>query len=120
MSIKGMKKISFVWGAILVIIVIGLTVIGFVYKNKSNDYKNMEKNLVEITKKYVELKFLYPDPNQKLKISFSELKQNDLIEELKKDDQECDGYVIIKNNGTAYEYKGYVSCPNYSTKGYEN
>ena len=41
------------------------------------------------------------------------------IEELKKDDHTCDGYVIVKSNGTVCEYKGYVSCPKYTTKDYE-
>ena len=44
---KRMKVISVVWGLILVLLVIGLTVIGFVYKHESEVYKEYEELLVK-------------------------------------------------------------------------
>ena len=58
-DLKKMRIISYVWGSILVIIVIGLTVVGFIYKDHQKEYKNLEKQIEESAKKYVEEKFLY-------------------------------------------------------------
>jgi uncharacterized membrane protein YvbJ len=119
MDIKSMRRISIVWGSILVILVVLLTAFGFLYKSKSNEYKKLEERLVESAKKYVDAKFLYPDDNKSVKITYQEMKENAFIEELKKDDDLCDGYVIVKSNGTVFNYKGYVSCPNYTSSNYE-
>ena len=67
----------------------------------------------------MDAKFLYPEENDSVKITYSEMKENSFIEELKKEDDTCDGYVIVKSNGTVFSYKGYVTCPNYTTKDYE-
>lgn len=118
MDIKQMKKISIIWGTILVLIVIGLTAIGFLYKNKSGDYKKMEDRLVEVAKKYVDQKFLYPDLNKSVKVTYQEMKRENFISDLKKEEEECDGYVIVSNDGV-HKYKGYVTCDKYTTKDYE-
>lgn len=114
-----MKKISVVWGIILFLMVAFLTAIGFLYKHKASEYKKLEENLVNAAEKYVEFKFLYPDEKQSIKISLEEMQNAEFIEELKKDDDVCDGYVILEHDGFVYQYKGYVSCSKYTTKGYE-
>lgn len=119
MDLKQMRKVSFIWGFFLVSLVVILTVFCLIYKHKSNDYKDLEKSLVEASKKYVDSKFLYPEESKQIRISFSELKESGVITELKKEEQECDGYVIVKHNGTVFDYYGYIQCPNYETKGYE-
>jgi len=120
MDLKQMKKISYIWGFLLVLLVVGLTIIGFIYKNKSSDYKKLEDQLVESAKKYVDAKFLYPDDKASMKISFEDMKNDGFIEELKKDDENvCDGYVLVSNNGMVFQYKGFVKCPKYTTKDYE-
>ncbi len=120
MDLKQMRKISFIWGFFLVSLVVILTVFCVIYKYKSNDYKKLEENLVEASKKYVDAKFLYPEGSNQLRVSFSEMKEYGVITDLKKEDQECDGYVIVSHNGTVFDYDGYVKCPNYETKGYLN
>ncbi len=119
MNIKSMNRLSVIWGSILFLLVVLLTIFGFVYKNKSGDYKQLEEKLVESAKKYVDAKFLYPEENKSVKITYSEMKENSFIDELKKEEDVCDGYVIVKSNGTVFQYKGFVSCPNYTTKEYE-
>ena len=114
------KKMYFVWG-ILVILIFGiLTVFGFIYKNKTSVYKELENKLVEAEKKYVDAKFLYPQGNENLKVTSEILIKNEFMDELKINDEVCDGYATIKRKGTVFEYKGYVKCNNYTTKGYEN
>jgi len=59
-----MGKLSIIWGIVLLIIVALLTTFGFVYKNKTMVYKELEKKLVEAEKKYVDAKFLYPQDDK--------------------------------------------------------
>lgn len=119
MELKRMKRISFIWGIFLVLLVVLLTIFGFVYKYKSADYKKVEEQLVETAKKYVEVKFLYPDEKSSVKITLDEMKQDGYAEDLKKDDDLCDGYVILSHDGFVYQYKGYIKCSNYTTKDYD-
>lgn len=116
---KEMKKLSIVWGVILVLIFGMLTTFGILYTKKVKPYKDMEKLLVDQTKKYVELEFSYPQNGEKLNVTLEQLQGKELVEELKHNDEACDGYVTIGKNGVAYEYKGYVKCTNYTTKGYQ-
>lgn len=118
MNIKQMNRISVIWGVFLVIIVVILTVFGFVYKSKTSEYKKLEEELVNAAEKYVETKFLYPEEKQTVKVTFDELKDNQILKELKKDDESCDGYVTLTYDGHVYKYKGYVKCPKYTTKDY--
>ncbi len=116
-----MKKVSkyyIAWAVMVIIIFALLTTFGFIYKNKSNDYKKLEQNIIEATQKYVDNKFLYPDKNKSIKITIKELQENNFIGILKKGEDECTGYAIVKSSGTAYDYKGYIKCPQYQTKGY--
>ncbi len=119
MDLKQMKRISIIWGVLLLLIVIGLTIVGFVYKSKASSYKQLENDLVSVTEKYVEAKFLYPSENQSINIYLSELQEDGYIESLKKDNDECDGYVKLYHDGFAYQFKGYITCPKYTTQGYE-
>lgn len=119
MNLKQMNRISVVWGVLLGAIVVLLTIFGFLYKNKSSEYKKLEEELVNKAEKYVESKFLYPDDKSSVKITYEELKNEGVMDSLKKDDDECDGYVTLTYDGHVYKYKGYVKCSKYTTKGYE-
>ncbi len=108
-----------IWGIIVVTIFILLTVFGFTYKNKTKDYKDLEEKLVEAEKKYVDAKFLYPDDKNTIKTNAEVLIKEGFLENTKVKDETCDGYATIQKNGMSFEYKGYVKCKNYKTKGYE-
>ncbi len=116
---NNMKKVSIVWGIVVIIVFGLLTAFGFFYKNKSKVYKDLEEKLVQAEEKYVDAKFLYPDGNETLKTSADLLISEGYLENLKVNDEECKGYATVHKNGVAYEYKGFVSCQNYKTKGYE-
>lgn len=118
-SMNKIKKMYAVWTLIVILIFIFLTILGFLFKNKTNIYKVLENQLVEAEKKYVDAKFLYPTTNEPLKINAKILIENGYMDELKIQDEICDGYAIISKKGTVFEYKGFVSCSNYKTKGYE-
>lgn len=115
-----LKHYGIIWGIVVVGIFVLLTVFGFMYKDKSKAYKELEEKLVSAEKKYVDAKFLYPEENNTLKTSASELITSGFMEELKINDEVCDGYVIVSHDTTVFTYKGYVSCSHYKTKGYSN
>ncbi len=112
------KKVYYVWGIVVVLIFVCLTVLGFVYKDKSSVYKELEQKLVEAQKKYIDNKFLYPQDDKEFKVKSTTLIENGFLDDLKVGDEECSGYASIKKKGAVYEYFGYVSCKNYKTKGY--
>ncbi len=114
-----MTKVYIIWGVIVVFIFVLLTIFGFIYKNKSAIYKDLENRLVDAEKKYVDAKFLYPNNGEPLKISAEEMMDNGYLESMEIDDETCDGYAVIQKNGTVYEYKGFIKCNSYTTKGYE-
>jgi hypothetical protein len=110
-----MKKITIVWTITILIIVGGLTIIGFKYKEK-NGSNIMEKSLVTQTQKYFGLyPGLYPSKGSQVKITNDELKEEGYDAEL---DDDCTGYVVIEYADMGYTYNAYIKCPDYTTKGY--
>lgn len=113
------KTLYIVWGIVVIIVIALLTAFGFMYKNKTSSYKELEKEIAAASKRYVEIQFSYPAAGESIKVPAEKLIEKDLIGELKINDEVCTGYAIISRPATVYEYKGYVSCENYQTKGYE-
>ncbi len=115
-----MKRLSIIWGIIMVLIFAGLTAFGFFYTKQNKEYKKWEEKLSEAAKKYVEIDYLYDKAEQKegVKISLEDLKKEKLIEDIKIKGNTCDAYAKVTYNGAVYNYKGYVKCDKYQTKGY--
>ncbi len=112
-----MKKFTIIWTLTLILIVGGLTVIGLNIK-KENIGNISEKSLIEQAKKYLGLyTSLYPTKGSTLKLEGEKLKDEGYDPKLEKD---CIGYVIISNEDMGFQYKAYVSCPDYVTEGYSN
>lgn len=115
---KNRNRLFIVWGVLVVLIVVGLTVLGFMMKSKFNEYDEVEKKLLDSGIKYIDIKFLYPEGKDIVKVTSEELIQNEFLDELKYHDDECTGYVTVKL-AKVYQYKAYIKCGNYTTKGYE-
>ncbi len=112
-------KVSWIiWGMIMISIVVLLFVFGLTLSKKNKPYKEKEKELIEITKMYVESSIWYPSQGNNIKINLNELIENKLVETVKVDDDNCIGYIKVTNNGII-EYKTYLKCKNYTTHGYE-
>ncbi len=110
-----MKRIAIVWTITLLIIVAGLTVIGFKIK-KDNIGDLSEDALVEQTKKYLGYYTnLYPTKGKSITLTYEKLKDEGYDAKLEDD---CTGYVVIENTDMGFTYKAYVDCPEYRTKGY--
>ncbi len=104
-----------IWGIIVVVILALLTFIGFKLKDNDNNYAKVEDKLKDSAEKYVDYKFLYPKEGNETKVTSKELIENEFLDELKYEDDVCEGYVIVKLDG-AYKYKSYIKCKNYTTK----
>ena len=113
-----MKKMSFIWGFIIVLLFSGLATIGFTYKYKSRKYKDLEKELIEITKKYTATDFKYPSNGKTTIVTYEELKEKKLIDKLEVKNNKCDGYVEVSFDGVA-KYKAYIDCGSYKTRNFD-
>ena len=107
-DLKHMRKISIIWGMIMFLLIIGVTAIGIIYKNESKNYKEFEIGLVDKAKDYIIV-------NNLNKVTISELKEQNIIETSVVNEKECDGYILKEDE----EYKAYVKCGSYKTRGYE-
>ncbi len=115
---KQLRIISIVWGLSIFVIFTVLTIFAFRWKDKTYPYIQLEDSLVNATKKYYEQKYSYPMKGESTYIDYTELKDNNMIESLNKDDDECTGYVKVTMNNVV-EYKAYIKCNNYTTKDYD-
>lgn len=111
-----MKKVTIIWTISIVVIIVGLTFIGFHIKDDKVS-NIMEESIVEKTQKYLNLYVkLYPTLNNEKKITVDELIDAGYNPNLNKD---CTGYVIVKNTNMGFTYHAYVKCPDYVTKDYQ-
>ena len=113
-----MKKILVVWIIIAVILIAGLTILGFHIKKQNEPYKKLEK---ELEKQAISLIGEKPSyfPNGG-KLTLEDFRNNNYEVSLKVDNDVCtDGYVIVSKNMGILDYKGYVKCNNYTTHGYK-
>lgn len=114
-----MKKLMIIWAVIAIFLVGVLTFIGFRYKESIADYKTLEMDMVESAHVYMELNDLSLDAGESLKLTSSQLIEQELLKEDAIMDENCSGYVMIEKNLTDYDYSAYIKCDNYETQGYE-
>ena len=115
---KELKKISIIWGLLLLLIFGLLTFFALKWKTKTTPYFKLEEELVSKTKSYYEINHAYPTNGNHVNITYQELKDNNMIGELKTENDECDGYVKVENKGVI-DYKAFIKCNNYTTKDYD-
>lgn len=117
-SLKRMKVISIIWGMFLVTLFIIVTIFAFKFKNNSKKYLELGEYFSSKAKEYVEDNNLYPEKDSTFKVSKNDLIENEYIEKLETNDDECDGYVIVSYKDN-YEYKAYLKCNKYISSKYE-
>ena len=115
---KELKRISIIWGLLLFLIFGALTFFALQWKAKTSPFFDLEKEMVSKTKSYYESEHSYPAKGQSVNITFEELKNANMLEELKANDETCEGYVKVENNGVI-EYTAYIKCNSYTTKDYD-
>ena len=111
-----MKKTFAVMIVIAVMLVGGLTFIGFYLTNTNKEYYELEKILEDAAKRYFG-QFPGELPSKSRAMSSSRLINEEFLEEF---DKKCSGYVEVKKSGNFYNYKAFINCPNYTTKGHKS
>ena len=82
-----------------------------------NQYFELETKLENAAVSYIYDRNL--EINGYYKVSYSTLKEEGFINELKDNaGNVCGGYVVVSNLGDNLNYKGYISCNDYVTDGY--
>ncbi len=116
-NLRKMHTLSIIWGALLILIVMGLTVFGFYYKHVTKVYRDFEIELANKTKEYLlNQSYVYEDT---ARYSMDELIQNHVIENNKVNDKDCNGYVEVEYLDGHHEYTTYLKCGMYKTRGYK-
>lgn len=84
-------------------------------KNKNFNYETLETKLVNASKEYIDDKDKISENEI---ITSSELISKNYLDELKDEDNtDCTGYVEVEVSDEM-EYKAYITCFDYTTKGY--
>lgn len=114
-----MKKIAYTGFTIVILLVIGLTVIGYILKNQNQVYYDLEKRIEESAKLYYSQ---FPDkfPSNKTTITSDKLIENNFLKNMKLSKEKCEGYVVVKKVYMYYEYAPYVKCKKYETKDFDD
>ena len=114
-NLKRMRLISVIWGLVMLILVVGLTIIGMMYKSNVQKYKDAEQALVSAAKKHLEEKSVEIDNS----IKYSKEELADELDATQKEIlNECDAYVKVEKKKNTYDYKGYIKCDKYKTRNY--
>jgi hypothetical protein len=94
-----------------------------VKKDYSADYKNIEKNMLAASKKFMNTnKNLIPTDNQLYSIKLDSLYVGEFLKdklidpELKTDCDKDNSYIHVKNNNGNITYTVFLMCGNYQTK----
>ena len=117
-NLQRMHKISIIWGIIMMLLVLALTLIATSYKKETKEYKAFEIKLEETTKNYMEQNGLYPE--EEMHLTVTELLNLNVIDTNVVKDKSCQGYVDIKNDNQFFDYDAYIKCGNYETKDLDN
>lgn len=112
-------KILFAIWAVIVVIVIGLlTTLGFILKNRYETYHVLEEKIIESAREYAFHHVFFDPEDSEVVVTSEELIELGFLDNLEVNDDECTGYVVIRNEDVK-EYDGYITCSVYTTKGYE-
>jgi len=115
-----MKKVYIVWIIIMLMLVGTLTFIGWYKANTYGVYHELEKNLQSAAESYFGN---FPErlPNAGSRSITSEaLINGNFLESLETEDDLCIGYVIVTRNTIFYNYRAYIRCGNYTTRGFDD
>ena len=116
--LKKTKILFAIWAVIVVIIIGLLTALGFVIKNKYEKYSVLEEKLIESAKDYAYDHVFFDPEDSYVIVTSLELVELGYLDELKLEDDECSGYVIIRNEEVK-EYEAYITCQAYTTDVYK-
>lgn len=93
--------------------------IGVRVNKEYKPYRDYESDLKESATIYLNLTDTKIKVGDKITIKMEEMLKTDVLSTNKVNDDECDGYVIVKNTGGEYQYNAYIKCQDYTTVDYK-
>lgn len=115
---KKTKILFAIWGVVVVIVIGLLTTLGFILKNRYETYQVLEEKIVESAKEYASHHVFFDPEDSEVVVTSEELVELGFLDNLEINDDECSGYVVIRNEDVK-EYDAYITCSRYTTTGYE-
>ena len=107
------KKIYFIWGLFIVVLLGCFLYIGFKTKNKYKTYYSLENNLSEAASIYFSQNPFSLEEGESMKIDMNDL--SSYVESIEIKGDKCTGYVLISKKDGKNTYKTYLTCEKYKT-----
>ena len=121
-----LREMLILSGILIVFLFIAIYYILIMYKDldlniTNNYYGNLESRLEENATVYLEDYYEGDLSSEEIKITRGMLRSYDLDIELRdKDGHVCAGYVVARRTHGKDDIKAYISCPDYTTEGFED
>ena len=121
-----LREMLILSGILIVFLFIAIYYILIMYKDldlniTNNYYDNLESRLEENAIVYLEDYYEGDLSSEEIKITRGMLRSYDLDIELRdKDGHVCAGYVVARRTHGEDDIKAYISCPDYTTEGFED
>ena len=121
-----LREMLILSGILIVFLFIAIYYILIMYKDldlniTNNYYDNLESRLEENATVYLEDYYEGDLSSEEIKITKGMLRSYDLDIELRdKDGHVCAGYVVARRTHGEDDIKAYISCPDYTTEGFED
>jgi hypothetical protein len=113
-----MKKIYAAWIFIVGGLILALVFIGLNINMENKAYRSLENDMVEAAHKYIINNGIDLSNGESIKLQDDLLLRSEVLASMKTKDDECTGYVKVKNTGSELDAKAYIKCKNYTSKDY--
>lgn len=114
-----MKRMVIAWLIIAVCLFGTIYFIGIRVNKEYKPYRDYEADLVESATIYLELTDTKLKKGEKKTIKIEEMLKNETLSTKTVNNDECEGYVDVKNSGGEYQYNAYIKCKDYTTVDYK-
>lgn len=114
-----MKKMIIPWCIIALCLFGSIYFIGIRVNKEYKPYRDYEADLIESATVYLNLTDTKLKSGEKKTIKIEEMLKTNVLSTNKVENDECDGYVSVKNMGSEYQYNAYIKCKDYTTVDYK-
>lgn len=114
-----MKKMIIVWSLIATCLFGTIYFIGIRVNKEYKIYRDYEADLIESATVYLNLTETKLKSGEKKNITIEEMLKTGVLSTNKVEEDECKGYVTVKNTNNDYQYNAYIKCNSYTSVDYK-
>lgn len=114
-----MKKMIVLWSIVAACLFFSIYFIGIRVNKEYKPYRDYESDLIESATIYLNLTETKLKSGEKKNIKIEELLKSGSLSTKNVNDDECEGYVTVKNVNSEYQYAAYIKCKNYTSVDYK-